>query len=140
MAEAQPPTQLELLLAAIDEAKQVIREAHEVTKDLHAATRAGREVFRTLLRDEWEPMVKAELQKDLAVLGEHTAEAMRRATAKVAREFDKLAKVYMRGEGKGNPSLDELMAARQTLRREQQHRAAREGRIVGKAEPPGKRR
>lgn len=95
------PTMLEQLLGAMEDAKAIIRQAHEATTDLRQATREAREVFKQLERDEWEPRIKTDVERQVAELGETFAETATRASEKVMQRFEKLSNLLLHGNEQG---------------------------------------
>jgi hypothetical protein len=79
----------ERLDAALEECREIIREAHAATKDLRAAVREAKQEVRALAADEVAAHVQAEVSRQLAELGERTGEAITAATQKVISEFDR---------------------------------------------------
>jgi hypothetical protein len=77
------------LEAAMNECREMIREAHAATKDLRAAVREARQELRALARDEVAAQVQLEVSRQLEELGERTSEAITAATQKVIAEFDR---------------------------------------------------
>ena len=77
------------LEAAMNECREMIREAHAATKDLRAAVREAKQEARTLAADEVAAHIQAEVSRQLEELGERTGEAITAATQKVIAEFDR---------------------------------------------------
>ena len=77
------------LEAALGECREMIREAHAATKDLHAAVREAKQEVRALATNEVAAHVQAEVTRQLEELGERTHEAVTAATQKVISEFDR---------------------------------------------------
>jgi hypothetical protein len=77
------------LQAALDECREMVREAHAATKDLRAAVREAKQEVRALATDEVAAHIQSEVSRQLAELGERTHEAITAATQKVISEFDK---------------------------------------------------
>jgi hypothetical protein len=98
------------------ECRELLRQGHTLLKDLRVATREAETVTRQAAAGAVAERIEQEVAKQLAELGDLTRREMDRAVARVGRKFDELAKLYMQGEGRGNVSLDELAAARQTIR------------------------
>lgn len=102
MSKARSP---EEILAALDER---LREARGVLGDLERFIKEARKVIPNAIKETIEKEVAAQLK----VLGEQTAEAMRKAVEKVSKEFDRLEQAYLGTEPKsiksGKPSLEEL--------------------------------
>ncbi|PZG49873.1 hypothetical protein C1I98_11195 [Spongiactinospora gelatinilytica] len=100
------------LKAAGDELRELIREAHGVTKDLRQAVKDARQ---TIEHDVAQTM-KAEVKGQVDELGEATATAMRNAVAKVGREFDRLEALFTgtdpQSRRAGKPPLENLIRER----------------------------
>jgi hypothetical protein len=77
------------LEAAIQECREMIREAHAATKDLRTAVREAKKEVHDLTQDEVAAHVKAEVSRQLEELGERTHEAISASTQKVIAEFDR---------------------------------------------------
>ena len=82
-------SELDRLEAAMNECREMVREAHAATKDLRAAVREARQELRTLARDEVAAQIQPEVSRRLEELGERTGEAITAATQKVIAEFDR---------------------------------------------------
>ena len=82
-------SELDRLEAAMNECREMIREAHAATKDLRAAVREARQEVRALATDEVAAHVQQEVSRQLEELGERTSEAITAATHKVIAEFDR---------------------------------------------------
>ena len=82
-------SELDRLEAAMNECREMIREAHAATKDLRAAVREARQELRALARDEVAAQIRPEVSRQLEELGERTGEAITAATQKVITEFDR---------------------------------------------------
>ena len=82
-------SELDRLEAAMNECREMIREAHAATKDLRAAVREARQELRALARDEVAAQIQPEVSRQLEELGERTGEAITAATQKVIAEFDR---------------------------------------------------
>jgi len=82
-------SELDRLEAAMNECREMIREAHAATKDLRAAVREARQELRALARDEVAAQIRPEVSRQLEELGERTGEAITAATQKVIAEFDR---------------------------------------------------
>ena len=77
------------LEAAIQECREMIREAHAATKDLRTAVREAKKEVHDLAQDEVAAHVKTEVSRQLEELGERTREAITASTQKVIAEFDR---------------------------------------------------
>jgi hypothetical protein len=82
-------SEVDRLEAAMNECREMIREAHAATKDLRAAVREARQEMRALAGDEVAAQVQVEVSRQLQELGERTSEAITAATQKVIAEFDR---------------------------------------------------
>jgi chromosome segregation ATPase len=82
-------SELDRLEAAMNECREMVREAHAATKDLRAAVREARQELRALARDEVAAQIQLEVSQQLEELGERTSEAITAATQKVITEFDR---------------------------------------------------
>ena len=95
--------------------RAVIREAHELTRDLRELVKEARPMTERLvedaLRDRLGDAVKQGLDEYAATL----KDAMNAGVAKVGREFDKLAKLYLEGSGGGLPLHEMAVAARRKV-------------------------
>jgi vacuolar-type H+-ATPase subunit H len=98
---SESPTMLEQLLAAMDDTKQVIREAHEAAKDLRQATREAREAARALQRDEFEPFLREEVDKAAEQIREDGQRAVKDASDRVISRFERLSNLLMYGNEQG---------------------------------------
>ncbi|RBQ21569.1 hypothetical protein DP939_02335 [Spongiactinospora rosea] len=107
------PVKVEVDLSTIEtvcaELRELVREAHGVTGDLRKAVKDAR---RTVESDIAQTM-EAEVKRQVAELGEVTAEAMRNSVAKVGREFDRLEAIFLgadpQSKRKGRPPLEDLI-------------------------------
>jgi len=82
-------SELDRLEAAMNECREMIRDAHAATKDLRTAVREARQEVRALASDEVSAQVRLEVSRQLDELGERTAEAITVSTQKVIAEFDR---------------------------------------------------
>ena len=82
-------SEVDRLEAAMNECREMVREAHAATKDLRAAVREAKQEVRTLGRDEVAAQIQLEVSRQLEELGERTSEAITAATQKVIAEFDR---------------------------------------------------
>jgi len=82
-------SELDRLEAAMNECREMVREAHAATKDLRAAVREAKQEVRTLGRDEVAAQIQLEVSRQLEELEERTSEAITAATQKVIAEFDR---------------------------------------------------
>jgi DNA topoisomerase VI subunit B len=82
-------SELDRLQAAIDECREMTREAHAATKDLRNAVREAKQEMRAIAQDEVAAQIHQEVSRQLDELGERTSEAITTATQKVIAEFDR---------------------------------------------------
>jgi hypothetical protein len=95
------PTMLERLLAAMEDAKATIRQAHEAQQGLKQTIAEAREVGRALQRDEFEPWLRGEVAKQLHQLGEELQVHRDRSVERVIASFDELKNLLMTGDERG---------------------------------------
>jgi chromosome segregation ATPase len=88
-------SELDRLEAAMNECREMIRDAHAATKDLRAAVREARQEARTLAADEVATQIQAEVSRQLEELSERTGEAINTATQKVIAEFDRFGEALL---------------------------------------------
>ena len=100
------------LEAAMDECRELIREAHGVTKDLRAAVRDARAELRTLVTDGVASRIEAEVTQQLDELAQRTAQAIDDATKKVISEFDAFGEALL-----GKQSYWEKASGRRSAKR-----------------------
>ena len=77
------------LEAAIQECREMIREAHAATKDLRTAVREAKKEVHDLAQDEVAAQIRHEVSRQLEELGERTSDAITASTQKVIAEFDR---------------------------------------------------
>jgi hypothetical protein len=82
-------SEVDRLEAAMNECREMVREAHAATKDLRAAVREAKQELRALAAGEVADQVQLEVSRQLEELGERTSEAITAATQKVIAEFDR---------------------------------------------------
>jgi uncharacterized coiled-coil DUF342 family protein len=105
----------------IAELKAATREAHETLKDLRAERRSIAEMLVELrvesagipdrVRSSVQLTIENQVAEQVNRLGFATEKAMRASVAKVQREFDRLASLFL-GTEPGQTSLEELISAR----------------------------
>jgi hypothetical protein len=88
-------TERDRLDAAMEECREMIREAHAATKDLRAAVREARQELRALAQDEVAAQIHSEVSRQLAELSGRTGEAVTAATQKVIAEFDRFGEALL---------------------------------------------
>lgn len=93
---------------AAEELRELIRDAHAAAKDIRAAVKDAREVTDKLAPQLVEDRLTKAIEEGLEQYVETVKTAMDQAVEKVDREFQKLADLYIKGPGKGQPDLHEL--------------------------------
>ncbi len=88
-SEEDAVSERDRLEAAVDECREMIREAHAATKDLRTAVREAKKELHALAKDEVAAHIQQEVSRQLEELGERTREAVSTATQKVIAEFDR---------------------------------------------------
>ena len=88
-------SELDRLEAAMNECREMIREAHAATKDLRAAVREAKQELRALTQDEVAAHIQLEVSRQLEELAERTGEAVTAATRKVIAEFDRFGEALL---------------------------------------------
>lgn len=86
-------TDVEALIAAMAEMREVIAEAHGVRKDLERTLREAREFLAKELEGEVANQMNAVVKEQVDALGTSIEKAMDDCTNKVISEFDKLFKM-----------------------------------------------
>lgn len=117
---ADMPNLIDRLGEASLTARGLLADIRTATKDLRATLRDAQDErarLADLIKETVAAEIHAEVATQLEALGEKTRQAMDDATAKVGREFDKLANILMTGDdhGRGESLLD--LAAEQARRR-----------------------
>jgi len=90
--------------------RQATREAHEALKDLRAERRAVEQLVAGIegrVQRAVTDLMKAQVAEQVATLGEATRRAMDESVAKVGREFDRLAAIYLGHGDEDRGTLDE---------------------------------
>lgn len=87
------------------------REAHEALQDLRAERRRVEQLLTQVddrVKRAVTSLIEEAVKRDLAELGQVTHKAMHDAVAKVCREFDRLARIYLGRDADGTETLEEL--------------------------------
>ena len=103
-------------LAAAETLKEQTRLANEATKDLKRALGEHRELVRQTVHDEIDETLKAHADRALAGMADEVMQALAMAESRVLRRVESLYERWIEGE-RGEPTLAELMASRQALRK-----------------------
>jgi hypothetical protein len=105
--------------AAAEDLRQARREANEATADLRQAIRSLRETLPTIARDAVEELLKRHANAEMDRMSGEVEAAIDRVAAELRAKLHQLLETYLAGE-RGEPSLPELVAARQALRKSQE--------------------
>jgi predicted nucleic acid-binding Zn-ribbon protein len=100
--------------AELEALRTATREAHEVLKDLRTERRAVEQMLAGIegrVRRAVADLIESEVARQVAELGKVTERAMRDSVAKVGREFDRLASIYL-GRNDDGRTLEELTRLR----------------------------
>jgi hypothetical protein len=95
MSEEAAVSERDRLEAAVDECREMIREAHAATKDLRTAVREAKKELQDLAKGEVASHIQLEVSRQLTELDERTREAMTAATQKVIAEFDRFGEALL---------------------------------------------
>lgn len=99
--------------------REATREAHEAIKDLRRAIKESQEA-RDRIEPDIQKFMEKEVERQLAELGKQTAIAMKEATEKVFKEFDKLSGVLLGVDGEKAPLEDLIRAYHEVERKKSQ--------------------
>jgi ABC-type transporter Mla subunit MlaD len=106
---------IDKLVAATADARDVIREAHGVTRDLRHVITEARHLIGSGVEEALQEKLGAAVKEAVDGLGKATRKAMEESVDKVNRQFDELAAVLTGTDRKsrraGKPGLDELIEA-----------------------------
>lgn len=114
----QPPTEdpqktREQLGAEIREGRETLKDLRHEIKTARELMEATRQFVTRLAQEEVKAVVEAEVTKQVTALREETNEVMRKSTAKVIAEFDKLRDLLLGHErvadGREDRSIPELL-------------------------------
>lgn len=101
------PDLADRIYQAATECREVIREAHEATRDLNQAVKEARELIRVTAATEIGDLLVKELKLQVDAVSETLQQHIAKAAAKITSEFDRLGKVYLEGTD-GEESIHEL--------------------------------
>ena len=90
--------------------REATRQAHEVLKDLRTERRAVEQLVAGIegrVQRAVADLIEAQVAEQIAALGRVTEKAMADSVAKVGREFDRLASIYV-GRDDDGATLEEL--------------------------------
>jgi hypothetical protein len=105
------------LLALIDQAREATRELRVTLKDVKTAQREAEEGIAKLMQDAVVDHLDTIVKRETAEMGAQFKEGTDRAVERIQQVCNQLLETYMRGEARNSASLDEVMAARQVLRK-----------------------
>lgn len=105
----------EQLLAVMTQARELLTEVRQATKDLKAAKREVNDLLRLGVTQEVNALVEDKVRRALEELGTVTKAEMAKSVAKVAREFDRLEALFLGTENDDKPSIEELIRRRKGL-------------------------
>lgn len=103
-AEAEFASLVDRLVAASNEAKNLLRQVHEATKDLKTARREADEARHGLLeavQQTVEARIRDEVTKQMEELGKELSEARDMLTSRMERAFQGLHNLYVYGNEEG---------------------------------------
>ena len=110
---------IDRLVAATNDAREVIQEAHGVTRDLRQLITESRKLFADGAEEAMQERLGTAVKKAVEELGTATEKAMRLAVERVDKKFDELAALYTgteRGQRRrGEPPLEDLIRAAAAL-------------------------
>jgi hypothetical protein len=105
--------------AAADDLRAAKREANEARADLKQTMAEVREQLNQLAHDAVQGLLKRHAEAEMARMAGEVKAAVQAVYDQTRRQLDKLLDTYLEGESKDEPSLPELVEARQQLRRSQ---------------------
>jgi hypothetical protein len=105
------------LLTLIEQAREATRELRATLKDVKTAQRDAEEGIAKLMQDAVVDHLDAIVKRETAEMGAQFKDGTDRAVERIQQVCNQLLETYMRGEARNSASLDEVMAARQVLRK-----------------------
>jgi hypothetical protein len=105
------------LLTLIEQAREATRELRATLKDVKTAQRDAEEGIARLMQDAVVDHLDAIVKRETAEMGAQFKAGTDRAVERIQQVCNELLETYMRGEARNSASLDEVMAARQVLRK-----------------------
>jgi hypothetical protein len=123
MTQGDWDSTIDRLIAATTDAREVITEAHGVTRDLRQALAEARELLARTVPEavsaELNGRLKEVVDEAVTVLGEATTKAINASVVKVGREFSRLERVFLgtdaQARREGKPSIEQLAVRRAAL-------------------------
>lgn len=117
MTQGDWDSTIDRLAAATSDAREVIAEAHGVTRDLRQALAGARELLAATVPGavaaEVDAQVKPVVADAVKGLAADTRAAMDAAVAKIGREFTRLERLYLgtdaESQREGKPSIEEMI-------------------------------
>jgi hypothetical protein len=104
---------IDKLVAATEDARDVIREAHGASRDLRQLIAEARRVIATDVETALKKQLVSSVTEALEQVGSATRDAMEDAVARVNAKFDELEEILTgadpRSRRQGKPSLEDLI-------------------------------
>lgn len=101
----------------VEELRAVTREANEAAQALKEAAREHQASLKAAAHQAVEELLKHHADVEMARMGEEVTAAVAKVGDGVRRQLDELLDTYLAGETAAEPSLPELVEARQRLRK-----------------------
>jgi hypothetical protein len=115
---------IERLVAATEDAREVIREAHGAARDLRQLITETRQLIATGTEEAMGQKLNAAVKDAVDALGRETEKAMRAAVERVNRKFDDLAALFTgtdrQARRQGKPPLEDLVRVKAVLQQQEQ--------------------
>lgn len=110
---------IERLVAATEDAREVIREAHGVSRDLRQMITETRQLIASGTEEAMRERLNAEVKEAVDALGRETEKAMRAAVERVSQKFDGLAAILTgtdrQARRQGKPPLEDLIRVKAVI-------------------------
>ena len=100
---------VDALIHATNQARHVIGQAHEATRDLRQVVTEARGLIKSETEGRVREEIEAQVAAQLRVLARQTKREMDRCVAKVGREFSRLERLFLGLENDGKPSMETLI-------------------------------
>jgi hypothetical protein len=101
----------------VDQLKAATREANEAAQALKEAAREHQASLKAAAHDAVEELLKHHADVEMARMGEEIKAVTVKVGDQVRRQLDDLLNTYLAGESADEPSLPELVEARQRIRK-----------------------
>lgn len=110
---------IERLVAATEDAREVIREAHGASRDLRQLVTETRQLIASGTEEAMQEKLNAAVKESVDALGKSTGKAMREAVERVNQEFDDLAAILTgtdrQARRRGKLPLEDLIRVKAAL-------------------------